>query len=226
LEKLFININIDVPHLQEDMSQMKKHSCLFFLALAVCAFSTFITAPAHGASLKGSTSAMKCQNQEAAKQNLSRIIDDDTLERMKTEKDLVALPVNAHLRIDSGLAPKYRYCRPWTANFLQDLARDYFAKFKQPLQVNSAVRTVARQRELRKTNLNAARADGPVASSHLTGATVDIAKKDCSPEGLKWLREKLLALEKAGMVEATEENQQAVFHVMVYRSYRALPAKR
>ena len=119
-----------------------------------------------------------------------------------------------------------RYCRSWTANFLNDLSRAHYARFRTPLQVNSAVRTVAYQRHLQGINGNAAPAEGDIASPHLTGATIDIGKKGLTISQIGWMRAYLLPLQAKGRIDVEEEFQQACFHVTVYKSYapHSLPA--
>jgi hypothetical protein len=68
-------------------------------------------------------------------------------------------------------------------------------------------------------NGNTAPISGPKKSSHLTGATVDIAKVGLTKAELDWLRKKLLVLEAEDLIEATEEQDQLVFHAMVFHTY-------
>jgi len=117
-----------------------------------------------------------------------------------------------------------RYCRPWTAKFLADLARAHAAEFHRPLMVSSAVRTVEYQKRLERVNGNAAPAEGDVVSPHVTGATIDIAKEDMNRRQLAWMRSRLLALELAGKIDVEEEFQQSCFHITVYKSYVPPPA--
>jgi hypothetical protein len=112
-----------------------------------------------------------------------------------------------------------RYCRPWTARFLEDLARVHAELFHRPLEVTSAVRTVEYQKQLMETNGNAAAAEGEIVSPHVTGATIDITKQGLSRQEMGWMRSRLLALEKAGKIDVEEEFQQACFHITVYKSY-------
>ena len=88
--------------------------------------------------------------------------------------------------------------------------------------MNSAVRTVAYQRHLLRINGNAAPAEGDVASPHLTGATIDIAKKGLSPSEVGWMRAYLLPLQAAGKIDVEEEFEQACFHITVYKDYAPL----
>jgi len=59
-------------------------------------------------------------------------------------------------------------------------------------------------------------------SPHLTGATVDIAKKGMSHSEIAWMRQRLLTLEGADKIDVEEEFRQACFHVTVYKSYTPL----
>jgi len=100
----------------------------------------------------------------------------------------------------------YPYVHPTTLAFVQRLARDYRAQCKEPLVVTSAVRPQTRQP-----------ANGSPKSVHPTGIAVDLRKPRKSA-CLRWLRTRLLTLEKAGTIEATEEHNPPHFHVAVYSS--------
>ena len=129
------------------------------------------------------------------------------------------LPASSALTVNAEPAWNHRYCRPWTARFLADLARAHEAAFHRPLEVSSAVRTVEYQKRLMETNGNAAPAEGDIVSPHLTGATVDIAKNGLSRSEIAWMRRRLAALQAAGKIDVEEEFQQACFHITVYKSY-------
>ena len=106
-----------------------------------------------------------------------------------------------------------------------DQSRDFRSEFGESLQVNSCVRTVVYQRALAGRNGNAARVSGSRASLHLTGSAVDITKVGMSARQIRWMRERLLRNERQGMVEATEEFVQSVFHVVVFKKYDPPVAK-
>jgi Family of unknown function (DUF5715) len=173
--------------------------------------------------LRGSYESLVRQNDRNEQEGLERIQDDDAIAAMLVNKQLVALPVTIGMRVDERLAEDRRYCRPWTADFLIALGRVHYDRFHSPLQVNSAVRTVAYQRHLLLVNGNAAPAEGDVASPHLTGATIDIAKKGLSPSEVGWMRAYLLPLQGAGKIDVEEEFEQACFHITVYKGYAPLP---
>jgi hypothetical protein len=111
---------------------------------------------------------------------------------------------------------------------LENWGIDFIDHFGRRFQVNSAVRTIARQWELIKIllNLNAAPTEGDRMSLHLTGATVDIAKLDMNDQELEWMRQRLLEEEGLDLIDATEETGQAVFHVFVHRTYEEIQEAR
>ena len=169
--------------------------------------------------LKGSHEILVHQNLMADSDGLERVRDDEDLERMRRAGMLVAIPASATLRVDERLPVNRRYCRPWTALFLDTLARQHYAHFQSALQVNSAVRTVEFQQRLIHTNGNAAPAEGDTASPHLTGQAIDIGKRGLSMAEIAWLRGYLLPLVQQGKVDVEEEFQQSCFHISVYKKY-------
>jgi hypothetical protein len=171
------------------------------------------------APLKGSLASLQRQNDRLAAEGLERILDEDDLAARIANRLLVPLPASDALTVNPSLTVNHRYCRPWTARFLADLARDHDAVFHRPLEVSSAVRTVAYQKRLMGINGNAAPAEGDVVSPHLTGATIDIAKEGLTRDEMKWMRSRLLQIEKQGKIDVEEEFQQSCFHITVYQTY-------
>ena len=176
--------------------------------------------------LRGSLESLVRQNQRDEAEGLGRIEDDAQLEQLESSREIVPLPASSSLRVNPGLPANRRYCRPWTAHFLSDLARSHYARFHRAFQVNSAVRTVAFQRALLEVNGNAAPADGDIASPHLTGAAIDIGKKGMSFSELSWMRAWLLPLQTAGKIDVEEEFYQSCFHITVYSGYAPLAPAR
>jgi hypothetical protein len=172
--------------------------------------------------LRGSFESLARQNARTEADGLERIQDDADLNDRIARRMLVPVPVSSALSINGNLPRNRRYCRPWTATFLADLARAHAAQFRHPLIVSSAVRTVEYQKRLMGTNGNAAAAEGEIASPHLTGATIDIAKQGLNREEIAWMREHLLQLQEAGKIDVEEEFQQSCFHITVYKSYMPL----
>jgi hypothetical protein len=171
------------------------------------------------APLYGSREILLHQNQMATRDGLDRVRDEMDLLDMLREKKLVALPTNETLVVDERLPDNRRYSRPWTAAFLAVLARDYYTSFHQPLQVTSAVRTVAVQQRLVRTNGNAAPVSGETASPHLTGEAIDIAKHGLSLAEIAWMRTYLGPLIDSGKIDVEEEFRQSCFHISVYKVY-------
>ncbi len=171
--------------------------------------------------LRGSRESLLRQNEEINRLQLPRIADDQELQHLIDIEALVPLPTSRSVRIDPRLEINRRFCRPWTRDFIEDLGQAYYKQFRQPIQVNSAVRTVEQQERLLRVNRNAAPAEGDTASSHLAGLTIDIAKRGLSRKQRKFIEQYLVKFRSAGLVEAAEERRQAVFHVMVSDRYTA-----
>jgi len=169
--------------------------------------------------LRGSRDSLVRQNERSDADDLERIEDDTDLADRIARGMLVPVPASATLAVNPALPEDRRYCRPWTAAFLNDFARAHDAQFHKPLMVSSAVRTVEYQRHLMRRNHNAAAAEGDIVSPHLTGATIDIAKSGLNRQELNWMRNKLLFLQNQGLIDVEEEFRQACFHITVYREY-------
>ncbi|MGC2322635.1 MAG: DUF5715 family protein [Terriglobales bacterium] len=168
--------------------------------------------------LRGSYESMLRQNEEINRLELPRIADEVELAELEARHDLVPIGESDGVHIAIREA-SHRYCRPWTESFLQDLGTAYYQEFGQPIQVNSAVRTVEYQRKLRRHNGNAAPEEGETASSHLAGLTIDINKRGLTRKQHDFIQERLVQLREQGLVEVAEERRQPVFHVMVSDRY-------
>jgi len=175
-------------------------------------------------SLRGSLASLQRQNDRLDAAGLERIEDEADLASRIADKLLVPIPASSALTVNGKLEENHRYCRPWTAKFLADLARAHEAAFHRSIEVSSAVRTVEYQKRLMKTNGNAAQAEGELVSPHLTGATIDIAKKGLSRAEMAWMRKQLAGLQAAGKIDVEEEFKQACFHITVYKNY--VPAQK
>jgi Family of unknown function (DUF5715) len=169
--------------------------------------------------MRGSLTVLERQDARLQADGLERIEDENDLAARIAHHMLVPLPASAALTVNPELPTNHRYCRPWAAQFVADLARAHEAAFHRPLEVNSAVRTVAYQERLMRINGNAAPAEGDIWSPHLMGASIDFGKKGMSLDEIAWMRRRLTALEAAGKIDVEEEFQQACFHITVYKSY-------
>jgi hypothetical protein len=159
------------------------------------------------------------QNEEIDRIDLPRIQDDAELEALKASGDLVPIEESASLKIERGLDPSRRFCRPWTRDFVADLSEVYYREFHDRIQVNSAVRTVKVQKKLRRHNRNAAPVDGDTASSHLAGVTVDLQRRGLTKDEIRFVERYLFYLNALGLVEPEEESRHWCFHVMVSDRY-------
>jgi hypothetical protein len=111
----------------------------------------------------------------------------------------VALKGNANYAVSNVRAP---YVRPETKAFVTDLAAKYRKACGARMVVTSATRPMSR----RLVNASS-------LSVHPTGIAIDLRR----PSGrcLTWLRGTLLAYERRGAIEATEERRPAHFHIAV-----------
>jgi hypothetical protein len=171
------------------------------------------------APLRGSLESLIRQNEKTNADNLERIENDADLHERIARGQLVRVPESDALAVNANLPVDRRYCRPWTATFLTDLSRAHQAQFHHPFEVSSAVRTVEYQKHLMRTNGNAAPAVGDIASPHLTGATIDIAKSGLGRSEIYWMRDRLNSLQSEGKIDVEEEFRQSCFHITVYKSY-------
>jgi Family of unknown function (DUF5715) len=193
------------------------------LTASVVAPSTYTAIPNSKimamAPLRGSLESLVRQNEKTDADHLERIENDDDLHARIVQGVLVPVPASNGLVVNPALPEDRRYCRPWTAKFLSDLAHAHDLQFHHPFEVSSAVRTVEYQKKLMRTNHNAAAAEGDVVSPHLTGATIDIAKAGLTRHELYWMRDRLNTLQSQGKIDVEEEFKQSCFHITVYRSY-------
>lgn len=168
--------------------------------------------------LRGSREILVHQNQMADAAGLERIENDEELDRLRYTHQLVEVG-GPGLTVNPELPENRRFARPWTAKFASDIARAYYARFGQPLELNSAVRTISYQLRLQHVNGNAAAIEGETASPHLTGQAIDFGKREMTMAEIAWMRLYLEPFMQAGMIDVEEEFQQACFHISVYRTY-------
>jgi hypothetical protein len=169
--------------------------------------------------LRGSRDSLLKQNLEIDQAGLQRIEDDEQLQQLEDRGVLIPLADTQYVTINPSLKDNRRFARPWTAQFVDDMGREFYETFHKPIEVNSAVRTAEQQRKLTRRNHNAAPAEGETASSHLAGTTVDIAKRGLTRKQHKWIADYLANLKKQDVIEPEEERRQACFHVMVSQRY-------
>ena len=188
-------------------------------SFCICLISLLAGSAADAASLKATSTSQLIQNKQAEVDNLSRMETEVMTERWARLKLIEPVPVSTRSYYLHAVPASQRYLRPWTKLFLTRLSAQFRARFGKPLRITSLLRTASYQHALRGRNRNAAPASGPRASSHLTGASLDISKKGLRGAEIAWLRRVLLSLKNQGYLYAIEEFRQPNFHIMVYRNY-------
>ena len=166
----------------------------------------------------GSHELLVQQNVELDKLQLPRIANDMELLSYELSQDLVPVSESDALKISPDLQENRRYCRPWTRDFLEDFSQAFYDEFHTPIQVNSLVRTIEQQHKLRRRNRFAAPEFGDTASTHLTGVTADLSRRGLTKQQYQWMRDYLMPLHDAGLVDPIEESQ-PVLHIVVYDRY-------
>ncbi len=159
------------------------------------------------------------QNTAIDDMGLPRIQNDDALREMVRSQELVPITQNNYVKICYKLETKRRFVRPWVDAFLQELGQQYYERFGENLQVNSAVRTVRTQMHLLRINHNAAPAHGEMSSAHLAGVAVDLQRRGLTRAQINFIQQKLLVLANLNMVIVEEELKQPCFHIVVTGDY-------
>jgi hypothetical protein len=163
------------------------------------------------------------QNEVIDGLGLPRIKDSKALDALVKSGDLVPITENKYVHVSPKLDADRRYCKPWVDAFLQELGREYFDQFEEPIQVNSAVRTIKTQMRLMRWNHNAAPIHGDKASAHLAGVAVDLQRRELTQAQMTFIQQKLLLLAGLNMVIVEEELKQPCFHIVVTGEYPWLP---
>lgn len=152
-------------------------------------------------SLRGSRASIERMYRHAVAEDLSFFETPASVRRQVAAGRLVRLRPDATYRLHRV---GYPYVRPATRTFVERLAAQYRDACGEPLVVTSAVRPATRQP-----------ANSADLSVHPTGMAIDL-RKPKEMRCLFWLRDVLLELENAGVIEATEEFAPPHFHVAVF----------
>jgi len=174
-----------------------------FIAVALVAASLLALAePGEAQSLRGSHASVSLMYRRAVRGGLDFYETKSDVKRAVVRGELVRLNGNAHYVVSKVGMP---YVRPKTKAFVLDLAADYHRACGARLVITSATRPMSR-RLVNSSELTV----------HPTGIAVDLRK----PAGRcrTWLRRTLLAAERRGLIEATEEKHPPHFHVAVLPS--------
>lgn len=174
---------------------------------------------AAGATLRATSESQVLQNEQADRDRLSRMDDQEMIARFARLQLLVPVDDETRNFYVYNVPDERRYLRPWAKLFLERLSRQYRAHFGKPLRITSMVRSEDHQRALQGRNPNAAAPVGEKRSAHLTGACLDISKKGMSRDQMRWVRQVLSSLKEKGYLFAVEEFTIPNFHIMVHRNY-------
>lgn len=177
-------------------------------------------------SLKATGTSQLEQNRLADADHLSRMLDKAMLKRWARLELLLPVPERTRDYYLHAIPSDYRYLRPWARLFLERISNQFRARFGRPMRVTSLVRTASYQKSLSRRNGNAAPSTGPKASVHLTGACLDISKRDMTVRQQNWVRNVLGQLRQRGYLYAIEEFRQPTFHILVHRRYEEYVAQR
>ena len=162
---------------------------------------------AEAQSLRGSMTSVELMYETAVSNGLEFYETASEVREAAQEGRFVRVPSSSDLTVKGASFP---YVLPATRDWVTSLAEEYRDVCKQPLVVTSGVRPAAKQPR-----------NASPKSVHPTGMAIDLRR----PKGkcLTWLRRELVAQERAGTVEATEERRPAHFHVAVLPSETQTP---
>jgi hypothetical protein len=152
-------------------------------------------------SLRGSRASVNRMHRHAVRDELTFYQTPAGVRRAAARGTLVRLSGNSNFTLG---AVRYPYTRASTRTFVTRLGAQYRNGCGERLVVTGAVRPATRQ------PWNASD-----RSVHPTGIAVDL-RKPTNTRCRSWLRKTLLSLERAGVIEATEEYGPPHFHVAVY----------
>ena len=186
------------PSLSDSVKSSYRLTVIALVATSLFAPSRIVAAQ----SLRGSHASVNLMYRRAVRGGLDFYETPAEVRRAVVRGELVPLTGNANYTITRIGTP---YVRRDTRAFVTELAADYRRACGTPLVVTSATRPMSRRL-----------ANGSSLSVHPTGMAVDLRK----PSGrcLTWLRRTLLANERRGVIEATEERRPPHFHVAVMPS--------
>ena len=152
-------------------------------------------------SLRGSRASISRMYRQANAHKLHFYQTPAGVERAAASGRFVALEPNDHFGL---FGVSYPYAKPAVRVFIERLAEQYHDYCGERLVVTSAIRPSSEQPR-----------NSTDRSVHPTGMAVDL-RKPTSRRCLTWMRNTLLSLERAGVIEATEERRPPHFHVAVY----------
>jgi hypothetical protein len=179
-----------------------------FALAAACS----IPVEARGQTLRGSKPSIEKMYQFAVRHRLPFYRTPEAIMTAAAAGRLVPLAGNSDYELSGGVG--WPWVTPETRRFVEAFARQYVIACEAPLVITSATRPTSRQPR-----------NASEKSVHPAGVAVDFRRPPAGPCA-NWLRESLVALERLGIIEATEERFPVHFHVAVLlppASTRGLP---
>ena len=189
--------------------RMRARSLLSLISVAGLALASAWPQGATAQSLRGSRRSVNRMHDRAVASRLPFYKNARAVRVATARGRFVRLGGNADYRV--AITGDAAVVLPTTRDFVRQLAARYRAACGERLVVTGALRPLDRRL-----------ANSSPRSVHPTGMAVDLRK----PSGrcLTWLRRTLLAQERAGLIEATEERRPPHFHIAVFpRAARTTP---
>lgn len=131
--------------------------------------------------------------------------------------------------VDS-LPAERRFCRPYSLNFMQDLAKEMLDSLNKRLLVTSCIRDEKAQSRLRRLSKSAAPVKGKSSTTHYSGAAVDVSFRsvDLASEKivrLSWKERQVVTRalkrrKKKGLLVFGVESAKNHWHVVVSKKYQ------
>ena len=181
------------------------------LACAAVVAAAAVAPALEAQSLRGSRASVARMHRQATAHKLHFYQTAAGVERAASNGRFVALEPNDHFGL---FGVSYPYAKPAVRVFIERLAEQYHSACGERLIVTSAIRPSSEQPR-----------NSTERSVHPTGMAVDL-RKPTQRRCLTWLRRTLLSLERAGVIEATEERRPPHFHVAVYPTQYAAHVQR
>lgn len=167
--------------------------------------------------LKGSIEGLRHQNE---------MINTLGIPRVKTEKDIENLWWDSKVSrvtdtdgyyVYKSVKPTTRFLRQEAKRYLECLAGDYHKKFGKRLKITSLCRTTSRQKQLRRTGVSFADAEGgETQSAHLACTAFDVSINGMSQKEILFITERLVYDRAGGRIDAFLEILSRNFHVVVF----------
>jgi hypothetical protein len=171
------------------------------IAMLVCGTTAQAQRRGRPEELRGSKASVQRMHDFAQAHRLPFYLTQTNVDTAVARGRLVPLTGDSTYELTKGVG--FSYATREAREFIQSFAPQYAAACGAPLIVTSAARPLNRQ----------PRNSNPY-SVHPTGIAVDLRRPPAGP-CQTWVRSALAVLERAGIIEATEERHPVHFHIAV-----------